>query len=562
MHRSKSRSFTFKITEYPIILSALACFLGAFLFGSEPFSSTSLIFLVPAALLIAAFIFLTVYKKYSFVCTAILSVISAAAFVLVYVFWVFEEQKGVSLFILAVFLSVVYLIYCRFINNKLNTAKFIPILFFLGFMLRLAYILYTSIYQRQHDVQSFESTDNGHGAYILYLLNNRSLPNFNVSEYWQFYHPPLHHIISAIWLWLQMKCGLTFDAACEGLQFLTLFYSTISMYLAYRIMRELNLRRTGLAVALAIIAFHPTFIIFAGSINNDILSVTFILGAILNTIVWYKKRTFLNILKIALCVGLGMFTKLSVWMVAPAIAVVFLIALIKNNGKLKCLIVEYASFLVICVPIGLFWSVRNYLLFKVSPTYVPKLPETSVQYVGNYSLFERLFDFNFSQFKSVYNQMEFYGGEYFEYNPTTGLFKTAMFDESINDLYYPSIAFWGKALFWISVILGILGFIAMIYMLFRKKSINLAFKLLLGILYFVMLISYYIFCFQFPFCCTQSIRYASPLIVLGAIFIGMLISANQNKRSRFSKYFRWTVTVITACFCITSAMTYILIGIK
>lgn len=123
--------------------------------------------------------------------------------------------------------------------------------------------------------------------------------------------------------------GIATEASYEGLQYLTLFYSSVSMYLSYRIMQELKLRRMGLIIAFAIVAFHPTFIILSGSVNNDILSLTFMFGAILNTIVWYREQTLKNIMKIALCVGLGMFTKLSVWMVAPAIAIVFLIVLIK-----------------------------------------------------------------------------------------------------------------------------------------------------------------------------------------------------------------------------------------
>ena len=64
-------------------------------------------------------------------------------------------------------------------------------------------------------------------------------------------------------------------------------------------MQEFKLRRMGLIIAFAIVAFHPTFIILSGSVNNDILSLTFMFGAILNTIVWYREQTLKNIMKIA-----------------------------------------------------------------------------------------------------------------------------------------------------------------------------------------------------------------------------------------------------------------------
>ena len=464
------------------------------------------------------------------------------------------------MFLFAVFLAIIYGLYC-YMNNMLDTKRLIVILFILGFAIKLAYVLYTTVHQRQHDVEAFESTANGHAAYILYIFENWSVPAFDVREHWQFYHPPLHHFLEAVWLKLQIFFGIEKKAAYEGLQYLTLFYSSLSMYLSYRIMQEIKLRRTGLVIAFAIVAFHPTFIIFAGGLNNDILSISFMLGAVLNTLVWYKNRTFRNILKIALCIGLGMFTKLSVWMVAPAVAAVFLSALINNKGKLKNLIGQMAAFIGVCAPIGLFWSIKNYLAYKVPFTYVPRLSETNRLYVGNHSVAERLFDFNFSQLESVYNQIVFFAGKYYEYNPTIGLFKTAMFDESINDTYYPKISFCGVLLFWSSVILGLLGFVAMIYMFIKKNSMNPTFKVFFGILFAVILGSYYIFCFQFPFSCTQNIRYAAPLIIVGAMFIGLWITKTFGKKTKAAKAFRIVAYALTICFCISSVMTYTLIGI-
>ncbi|CAG9701839.1 hypothetical protein CNEO_10310 [Clostridium neonatale] len=43
----------------------------------------------------------------------------------------------------------------------------------------------------QHDV----NLKCGHMEYIKYIVSNNSLPEVNT---YQFYHPPLHHIIAAI----------------------------------------------------------------------------------------------------------------------------------------------------------------------------------------------------------------------------------------------------------------------------------------------------------------------------------------------------------------------------
>lgn len=560
MNYTINRKKSFKLTEHPILILALACLCSAFIFGTKPFSFSGVIFLLCVIFIIIIITFLQSDSSEPFKLTVVKASCYTAILIVAYCILFLQQKSGAFLFLFAVFLAIMYGLYC-YMNNMLDTKKLIIILFILGFAIKLAYILYTSVHQRQHDVEAFKSTEDGHAAYILYIFEHWSVPDFDVREYWQFYHPPLHHFLGAVWLKLQTFFGIETETAYEGLQYLTLFYSSLSMYLSYRIMQEIRLRRTGLVVAFAIVAFHPTFIIFAGSLNNDILSITFMLGAVLNTLVWYKNRTFRNILKIALCIGLGMFTKLSVWMVAPAVAAVFLSTLIDNRGKLKSLIGQMSAFIGVCAPIGLCWSIRNFIFYDVPFSYVPKLSETNRLYIGNRSVAERLFDFNFSQFESVYNQLVFYAGKYYEYNPTIGLFKTAMFDESINDTYYPEISFCGVLLFWSSVVLGVLGFVAMIYMLIRKNSMNSTFKVFFGILFAVILGSYYIFCFEFPFSCTQNIRYAAPLIVVGAMFIGLWITKTLGKKTKAAKVFRIVVCIFTICFCISSVMTYTLIGI-
>ena len=157
-------------------------------------------------------------------------------------------------------------------------------------------------------------------------LNSLDLDLGGPRGHWQFYHPPLHHMISALWLWLSEHVfGISNAAAQESLQTLSLFYAMAIVITAYRILRHFRLEGIALYVPLAVVAFHPSFILFSGSINNDALSVVFILGAVLWTLKWYEKQTWEGIVKIALCIGLGMMTKLSAAMVAIPVAAVFLV---------------------------------------------------------------------------------------------------------------------------------------------------------------------------------------------------------------------------------------------
>ena len=120
-------------------------------------------------------------------------------------------------------------------KNKSGLTKIIIIaLFLLGIFIKLYYINYTETWERQHDVISF-GADEGHAAYIEYILNNKSLPDFDPREKWGFFQPPLHHIISAFVMDVSMKAGLDIKRCQENTQIPTLIYmillSVMSLYI-------------------------------------------------------------------------------------------------------------------------------------------------------------------------------------------------------------------------------------------------------------------------------------------------------------------------------------------
>jgi len=444
--------------------------------------------------------------------------------------------------------------------EKPDYRALIAVIFIAGFLLRLQYILYTGCTERQHDVESFGSGF-GHAGYMEYIAGEFKLPDFDVRSVWQFYHPPLHHLISAFFLIFCDFLGTEYEVATEALQVLTLFYSTLCMIISYKVFVELKIPRKYIFIPFAIIAFHPTFIIFAGSINNDILSITFQLAAILYTLRWIKNKTLPNILGIALAIGLGMMSKLSAWMMAPAVAVVFLYALVtglrSKQHTFGFYLKQYSVFAAVCIPLGLWWSVRNYLLFSVPPNYIPFLGLDNPQYIGNISAFKRIFDFSPYQFKSVFDM---WGKPYYEFNPTVGLFKTAMFGESINDTAYPSISVFGTALFWIGTVLALLSFVGMLYYFLSRKYKKGIEDWFLLLVYATNLIMYYYFCFSFAFTCTQNIRYATPLILIGAVYIGKVFCKSP-KEGKGISHPGFLVSSLTALFATFSSITYTLIGL-
>ena len=463
---------------------------------------------------------------------------------------------------LAVFMLMIFIAVWRGLERK----YVIRLMLVCGFILRLVYIVYTGVEQRQHDVHAFGGAD-GHAAYIEYFYNNMRLPDFDPTTVWQFYHPPLHHIICAIWLKIQTAFGIEYVTALEGLQFLTLFYSLVCMVMCYRILRWFKLEGFSLYMPLSIICFHPTFIIMAGSVNNDILSVAFSLGAILCTLKWWDKPKMRNIIKIALCIGLGMSTKLSTALIAPAVAVVFLIKLIQDKSLRKQLITQYAVFGIICIPLGLWWGIRNLILFGTEITYVPKMSETNWQYNGNYPVLQRFLDFSFYQFKNLFiswNRDYGLGVEpYLEFNPTIGLFKTAVFGEYYYYLNGNTLLIAGTSvLLYSGIAIALLSVICALYCLVERsfttrKRIGLW---MLAITAVVILVSYYNFCISYAQTCTMNFRYAVPLIPISAVFIGTTLKKLQDDNSRILHAFKITTAIISSLFCVSSAVFYIAIG--
>lgn len=446
-------------------------------------------------------------------------------------------------------------------SGQATTKRFCVLLTFAGFLIRLAFIMRFSIRNYQHDAGSIESMK-GHIGYIAYLLENKHLPDFDVRTVYQFYHPPLHHGIAALWVGLQELIGIPEELAFENIQILTLFYSCLCMILAYKLFRALGLKGFGLAAAQAIVAFCPTLYIFAASVNNDPLLLVFTLAALLNCLKWYESRSYGRMICTAFCMGFAMMAKLSGWMIAPAIAFIFIFAFFKDLKNWKRYILHFLSFLFISVPLALWWEIRNLIIYDVPMNYVLKFSETISQYIGNEPISKRLFDFSAYQFSNPAEQFIQYDGAYNEFNPLVGLFKTSVFDELFVQSRFSNVGELGHELLWAAIALGIAGFLSMIYTFVKDKAMPLHHKLFTAIIYTVYFVLYYYFCITYPHVCTQNIRYAVPLIILGAYFTGRVImlpkgrKKQQRKNSFVSKLL---CGLTTALYCVFSIIYYELI---
>ena len=257
-----------------------------------------------------------------------------------------------------------------------------------------------------------------------------------------------------------------------------------------------------------------------------------------------------------------MMSKLNAWMVAPAVAILFLYVLIKNIKSWLKYIGQFAVFGAICAPLGLWWPVRNLLgEYKIPLTYVPYLSEQDAQYCGNMSWTERFFNFGSGQTSFVYDAFTDpnFGAPYNEFNPTVGLVKTSLFGEgqtAISDVHFPQLGSTGPILFWVGVILALLCFVAFIVMMISKRSgLDGISRIFFSVLAVTMLGSYYYFCIKFPFTCTMNIRYCVPLIPLFAMGLGLLLQRFSGD-SKVQKTLRVASYVLVACFVLMTLVVY------
>lgn len=229
--------------------------------------------------------------------TNIIVIISIIAYLLA-VFYL-EPIIGESIKIVSGVLCIaIFMLGIVFYKKEEDKNKFYKKIIFLiiavSVILRGMYITYTPVTERQHDVYTIE--DEGHLGYIYTIYKTGNLPDTNSI---QFYHPPLHHWISAQWLTLNEWLNLDFEHNIEGIQVLTAIYSSLIVLVTYEIMKKIKMKEIYKLLIVALIAVHPTFIILSGVINNDILMILLTFIIILYLLKWNEQANLKNTIILA-----------------------------------------------------------------------------------------------------------------------------------------------------------------------------------------------------------------------------------------------------------------------
>lgn len=468
------------------------------------------------------------------------------------------------------------------LRGNVKIPPIIMLLFGFGLIMRYVYVLDVDLPENQHDVFSYFSDYPRHNTYIKYIFDNWSFPEEKVygngAGLSQYYHPPLHHFLAAVWMKVQTALGITEFAAYENVQYLTTFYSTAMMVVAYKVFQEFKLKGLALYSAFAVIALHPTFFIFAGSVNNDPLTTLFLFLSVLYTIRWYRDKSFKNILILAFTIGLGMMTKLSGAMIAFGTGFVFLYALFttKTGGffeNVKTLWKKFALFAVVCFPLGLWWPIRCKLKFDMPIGYVPALSSNDKMYLGERSIWERLTGAGSYKLTNVYPNLgltDINGAppasveeKFYDYGIPPYIVKSSLFGEYFNAKIVSAM----QNVFAYALVISVLVLIAIslfgLFMGVRSLlkvderdgvvSKENVIPYIFLVIYYVFLVgSYAVFCFKYPHTCTMDFRYIVPTLLIGAVWTGLLV----NRQRKWLKPVKVLLTVATVVFCFASIAFY------
>ena len=196
----------------------------------------------------------------------------------------------------------------------------------------------------------------------------------------------------------------------------------------------------------------------------------------------------------------------------------FIVKLIKDiKGKKEGgrTFANLAVFGLISAPLGLWFQIRNYLMFKVPLSYVLR-SDNPYQDVSRYSPVQRLFGFYGFPIEDYYINLGSDGEQ--DYNIFITEVKTLLFgEENYRDDFTMSMA--GYALLitlLIMIIIAAAGFA--VTLIKAKKSKDLWPELSMILLALTQIGSIISFSLKYPHICSMNFRYSTPLILCGVLF--------------------------------------------
>ena len=378
-----------------------------------------------------------------------------------------------------------------------------------GAVLKLCYAIQVPYSVSPHDLggpSDWVTYSGGHRSYIQYL--------YQFQQLWQgngiggmFYHPPLFHTMGALVFGLFYKSGGSIQAVFEWIQIFNTLAACAIAFVGWRILKHLEVKGRKLVTLTAFLSFGPTLYWLGTALTNDCLMTLLQAMTIEQIILWAKKPRMGVIIKAALLLALAMLTKTSAVLIAPAIGCVFLYVFLKTiqeKGKIAPLLWQFAAFLLISVPLGCSYVLRNWHLFQMPLNYVaPGWGVNDPQYIGDCTLFRRL---GLPSLKQLFSARIHWDAPKKYCNIWWQTFLTMALDEGIlveRNLAQKTVA---VLLVWSCAGSTLVLLAGMVRTFFSRRT-DAAVRLLLGVGYGVVFLSYVVFAFRYPRVCTMNTRY-------------------------------------------------------
>lgn len=481
-------------------------------------------------------------------------------FMIILLFWVFMK-KGILNdrellqpilwhLMIIIGIGVLILAFCK----RLTYKGLVSVILLAGLIMRIGFALYKPSYTAYHDLGEITREGYyGHASYILTIFETGALPLENGGQY---YHPPLFHILAACTMKVTKKVLHITDVVYlfESAKIISCTATCFTLLTARKILKELELGKIATVIALSVCAFLPVHYMLGGWVNNDALVTFFMTWIILYTIRWFKNPTYGNIILLAIGFGFGIFTKISCALFAAFTGMFMLVKLLRaiRDGTWKPFIGQFIVFACICMPIGLYYPVRNYVMFGQGLNFVLR-PGDNV-YCGDHGFLERFLFFPiFRLLSPVYlNPFE-------EYNLNFYLIKSAV----VGEFEYHHVEEWPAAVLIVSnlvlVVQSVFSAIVICIRGWKEKLAGTSVKaqfLFLGLpgLWLWIYLNHLILNVRLPYGCTMDFRYIVPTAMLGAIYLGSYVEQCLEEPTIFRRLFAGTG--IAALLSLTGAGIY------
>ena len=214
---------------------------------------------------------------------------------------------------------------------------------------------------------------------------------------------------------------------------------------------------------------------------------------------------------------------------------------------------QFVVFACIAMPIGLYYPIRNYLMFGQGLNYV-LVPGENV-YCGDHGFVERFLLFPISRLLSPV-----YLNPFEEYNLNFYLVKSAV----VGEFEYHHVEEWPAA------VLIVCNFILVVQTLFsaicvwiqkwKERAVKFSWKeemLLWGFpgLWLWIYLNHVLLNIQLPYGCTMDFRYIVPTALLGAVYLGIYMEKCLKSGRLFQRIFAGIC--IGSILCLTGAGMYL-----